>query len=190
MRTVDADAALFMTLEDSIQLSCDECTIKFKYRAQFLPQVKPVSNKFDNSTTVQALVQQEKTNILNCEYCQTVGSFLEQKQMFLSPLGITVQQNQYQLVQQLFPGMKEDYADFNTMRDALRMYQQIFYQFERTALLNVSQEETQERIKTIIDCLFEIGSSVFFKTEIRFVLGNADVKQTHQLLAALNHNSE
>ena len=32
MCTVDADAALFMTLEDSIQLSCDECNIKFKYR--------------------------------------------------------------------------------------------------------------------------------------------------------------
>lgn len=69
MCTVDADAALFMTLEDCVQLSCDECTIKFKYRVQFLLQVKPVSNKFDNSTTMQALVQQEKMNILNCEYC-------------------------------------------------------------------------------------------------------------------------
>lgn len=42
---------------------------------------------------MQALVQQEKMNILNCEYCQTVASFMEQKQIFLSPLGITVQQN-------------------------------------------------------------------------------------------------
>ena len=72
--------------------------------------------------------------------------------------------------------MKEDYVDFKTMREALRMYQQMFYQFERTALLNISQVETQERIKTIIDCLFEINSSLLFKNDVKFVLGNADVK--------------
>ncbi|CAL6075515.1 Conserved_hypothetical protein [Hexamita inflata] len=180
-KELDIDTVFYNDINQDIVLTSEECKAQFNLKIKYKFAEKQVVQKFEDCMTFQSLIQAKKQQIQNCQYMQYIAPANNIEQILPN------NSNQFQqlsLLDQFFPGMRDDFTNPQQQLEAIELYNSMIKQLDSISQLSRNQVETQAKIIDILECLFEIPDSPLFNKKIVFIFGNqsSQVQKASQIL--------